>query len=409
MVVIGKLGKVFARFQGGVASSDLGDGISRVVLPLIAADLTKSPLLIGLVAMATRLPWLLFGLPAGAMTDRMETRRILVVSVVLRSLVIAVLVTALLGHAVSVPVLMVSALAAGGAGVAFDVAAQSVVPVLVEARHLHHANARVYSTQVTMNQLAGPGLGGLLAGWSLPGALTATGLAYATSSALVRGLPRHRAQQSGARGWFETLGVGLAELWRRRELGGLAVVSAVQNCAYSATMAVLVLYVVDPGPMHLNDTGYGLLLTSSAAGALLAGWSASRCVGRFGERATLRTWTPVAGVGLGLIASTTAPWTGVLGLALYGFSTMVWNVVVVSYRQRTVPNERFGRVNAAYRWLSWGAMPIGSLLGGVLGEVAGVRGVLVASGIVAFLAGLAVTVFLGDSLRESHVVSGKRS
>jgi MFS family permease len=409
VTVAAKLGTVFAKFQVSLASADLGDGIYRVVIPVIASDLTKSPLLIGLVAMTVRLPWLLFGLPAGAMADRMETRRILQVSVVLRSLVIVVLVTALLTHVVTVPILMISALVAGGAGVAFDVAAQSIVPSLVEGRYLHRANSRVYSTQVTMNQLTGPSLGGILAGYSIAGGLGATGLAYAASSAMMLGLPRHRPPRTEAQGWFEGLGVGLFELWRRRELGGLAMVSAVQNAAYSATMAVLVLYVVAPGPMHLSSAGYGLLLTSSAAGALPAGWLASSYVGKFGERDTLRTWTPVAGVGLGLIACTTTPWTGALGLALYGFSTMVWNVVVVSYRQRTVPNERFGRVNAAYRWLSWGAMPVGSLLGGVLGEVFGTRGVLAISGIVAFLAGLAVTVFLGDNLRESDVVAGRRS
>lgn len=203
------------------------------------------------------------------------------------------------------------------------------------------------------------------------------------------------------------MSVGLAELWRRHELRRLATISAIQNGAYSATMAILVLYIVNPGPMNLNSSTYGLLLTTSAVGGLAAGWLSSGFIRKFGEDNALRMWTPAVGVGLGLVACTTTPWTAALGLLLYGFSTMVWNVVVVTYRHRSVSPDHFGRVNAAYRWLTWGAMPVGSVGGGVLGELIGVRWAVGVSGVVATMAGLAVLRLLRGSVTLNSKVSGK--
>ena len=155
----------------------------------------------------------------------------------------------------------------------------------------------------------------------------------------------------------------------------------VMNLGTSAQFAVLPLFAVDPGPMGLSEAGFGIFLTSLAAGSVVGGW-ARRVdgAGRSGGRRVL-AFSVVSTSGMLAAPLATEPW--VVGLLFFvtGIGFMGWNVVTVSLRQRIVPERLLGRLNASYRLVAWGTMPIGAALGGVLAEAFGLRSVFLVTAI----------------------------
>lgn len=375
--------------QAGLIGSDLSDGVYRVVLPLLAAAVTRSPLLVGLVAVGTRFPWLLFGLPAGSLLDRVNLRRALQQSALLRCLTLLGMAALHLTGLLSIPYLIAAALIVGACGVCFDLATQSSVARITDSSRLEKANARVYALQVAMNQLAGPALGGLVGGAATTAALGSLGGGYAAVAGVMTGLPSLPARPEPRRSFVSGIGRGLARVWQRSDLRRLAVIGAMQNLAYAAVMSVLVLYLVRPGPVALPTAAYGFILTATAVGGLIGARLTPLLAARLGRTLALRLTAPFPGLGLAAIGTSLHTPIIVTGLLVYGLATMSWNVIVVTHRQRSLPGAAFSSVNAAFRWITWGAMPIGSLLGGVLGESIGLRWTFFAVGIAAGLAGLA--------------------
>lgn len=374
--------------QSGLIGSDLGDGVYRVLLPLLAVGLTQSPFLVGLVTVATRLPWLIFGLPAGPLLEKVNLRLAMMVSALLRAVAIGGLLLLAATDHLSIGWLVVVATLVGACGVCFDLGSQSVVPRIVTGSELTRANARVHAIQVSMNQLVGPSVGGIVAGTSPIGTLAGLAACYGAVGGWLSRLPTLKVIHP-PHGIGQGIRLGLATLWSRTDLRRLAALGAVQNAAYSATIALLVVYVVTPGPVGLSGAGYGLVLTATAFGGLVGSWAGPRLLKRTGPDAWLRVSAVATGIGLALLAVVPSMVAVSAGLFIYGFATMVWNVIVVTHRQQSLPATEFSRVNAAFRWVTWGAMPLGSLLGGAIAEVAGVRATIVVAGLLAAVAGLA--------------------
>jgi MFS family permease len=133
--------------------------------------------------------------------------------------------------------------------------------------------------------------------------------------------------------------------------------------------------------MGLPEAGYGLLLAAPAVGAFAGSFAVAAIERRLGRATTLRACLLAIFLMTGVPALTTSGWVVGAGFVVTGVSTIVWNVIVVSLRQRISPDHLLGRVNAGYRLLAWGSMPLGALLGGTLGELFGVRAVfLLAAG-----------------------------
>ncbi|MGK2948589.1 MAG: MFS transporter [Acidimicrobiales bacterium] len=139
-------------------------------------------------------------------------------------------------------------------------------------------------------------------------------------------------------------------------------------------MAVFALYVVEPGPMGLSEVGFGLILTAGAVGSLAASTSVDRVEQALGRRLALITSSLLFPVAAAVPAVTAQAPAVFLGFAVSGAGIVVWNVITVSLRQRIVPDHLLGRVNSGYRLPAWGTMPLGAALGGVLGELMGLRG-----------------------------------
>jgi MFS family permease len=387
------LGPNYRRLWGASAASNLADGVFWIALPLFAVQLTDSPTLVAGVAVAARLPWLLFALPAGALADRLDRRRAMAWVAGLRTVIAAGLAIGIAAEVVSLPVLYVAAFVLGVGETLFDTAAQSIMPSLVDRDQLSRANSRLYAVELVMNQFAGPILGGLLAAVAISLALGSSAVAFAFATAALvalrgsfRPIPAPESGPERSTSLVAEVREGLAYLRGHRLLRTLAVMVGVSNLAFSATFAVLVLYAVTPGPMGLTEVGYGLLLTTSAVGSITGSFVVPWLEGRLGRARLLTGCVVVFAAMLAVPGLTANPALVGVSFAVSGFAVVAWNVVTVSLRQRIVPDHLLGRVNATYRLVAWGGQPIGALLGGLVAETFGLRAVfLLASALSATL------------------------
>lgn len=409
------LGRPFHFFQVAVGSSDLADGIYKIAIPLVALDLNRSAAAVSLVGVAVRLPWLVATLPAGVLADRYRPRRVMRWAAVGRLALVALLCALAILGALPLVVLALIAFVVGAAGTVVDVSAQSMVPRLVTREQLPRANALLQSVQTLLAQLVGPALGGFVVSLGAGLGLSTTAVLYVVSVGALGMVPAaisRRAARAPAgpapgpapasgpslnerrgslRSVVSDLGVGLRYFRGRPDLRRLALSAAVNNLAYAMTLTLLPLRAVAPGPLNLSQTGYGLLLTCLAIGSVIAGPLTGRVVRRIGEWSLMRVGPPLMGVCFLALAVPNVVAVA-LGLLGYGLVIIVWNVAVVSYRQRTIPEEVFGRANAAYRWITWGVFPVGSALAGVLATAAGMTPIFLLAGALPIVVGLALPV-----------------
>lgn len=357
--------------------SNLADGVFQIALPLVTLGVTRDPAAFATVTLALRLPWMLFALPAGALADRLDRRRTMFLVNFGRATLIGGLAVAIATGTETLWLLCAIAFALGVGETLFDTAAQSIVPNLVDADDLSRANGRLYAVELTMNQFVGPPLGGLLVGLTAAGALAGSAATYLLAGltlALIAG--SFRPTRSGPRTRLrQDIVEGTRYLYSHRLLRTLALLTGVANLTGTAALTVLPLYAVRPGPIGLSEAGFGLLLTTGAVGAFVGSLLTPMVERRLGRARTLllafltfcgTTAVPGLTSSVALVGAATA---------LGGMEAVMWNVITVSLRQRIAPDHLLGRVNAGYRLLAWGSMPLGSLLAGVLGELFGVRAV----------------------------------
>jgi MFS family permease len=373
------LGAAFWRLWTSAALSNLADGIVKVSLPLVALRLTDSPTLIAGLAFAVTVPWLLFALPAGALADRLDRRRLMLGANSIRALTLGALTVASAAGVGSIWLLYAVALALGSAETLYDTAAQSILPQVVPRDRLSRANGRLGAAEITANEFVGPPLGGFLV---LAGAVAAfaapTALWVVALGALLLVPGPYRVERTGRTSLPAEVAEGLRFLWRNRLLRTLAAMVGASNFASNAAWAVLVLYAVGPdSAVGLSEPAFGLLLATSAAGMLAGSLVAERVEARLGRGHALLAAT--AGCTL-LVAGPALTGSAVLiGTAFFvsGVCTAVWNVITVSLRQRVTPDRLLGRLNSGYRLLAWGSRPLGALTGGLLAQAFGVRSVFV--------------------------------
>jgi MFS family permease len=400
------LGRNYHKLWSSSAVSNLADGVFVVALPLIAVRLTDSPMLIAGVSLAGRLPWLDFVLFAGALADRLDRRVTMRNVQLVRVAVVGLMAGLALADSLSLPVLYVAAFVLGVGETLFDTAAQSIMPSIVSKDLLSRANGRLYAVELTMNAFVGPPLGGLLVAVSIPFALGSSALGYglaAVGLALIVGSFKPRPngpRQSIVRDIRE----GFAFLWRVRVLRTLALMVAIGNLTNTAVVAVFVLFAVAPGPMGLDEVGYGLLITAMAVGGLIGSVAEERVEARIGRSAVLLVTVAVGGSMTLIPVVTAQPLVIAAGMVAMGAGFMMWNIITVSLRQRITPDHLLGRLNATYRLFAWGVMPIGALLGGLVAELFGIRAVFLVSSLV-----MLSTLYFLRYLRDSDLEAAEAS
>ncbi|CAL2064846.1 MULTISPECIES: MFS transporter [Streptomyces] len=386
------LGRPFHWLWASTAASNAGDGITRTLLPLLVVARHPDPAAVAGLTTVNMLPWLLFALPAGVLADRVDRRRIVLGSNLVRG-------AALLGAALvlatdrPLPLLYALAFLLGVAETLADTAAPAMLPRLVEARHLERANGRLSAAQIVLNEMVGPPVAGLLAGLTAAAALATGGTLYAVAALLLLGLaPLARAtpdtgsgsapepaSPTGARGGvLRDIRQGLRFVLGHRTLRRTLAASALYGLVFSATFSMLVL--LSDRTLRLSETGYGLLLAAGSVGAVAGSWLAPRAADRL-PTVRLARWS-LAGSGaayvtLGLVRH---PALAALALAANGVFMMGWNIPVLSLRQRLTPEDLQGRVMSVSRLCSWGSMPVGATLGGLLATTLTVPSVFVVCG-----------------------------
>ena len=376
------------------AVSNLGDGVTLAAAPLLAASVTRDPRAIGAVGVAWSLPWLLFALVSGAVVDRSDRRRLMVGADLVRVVGLAGLTAAVVGGRASIPALVALFFVNAAAETVFDTAWQATLPMVVDRDDLPQANGWLQTIEFAGNGLLGPALGGVLFAAAAAAPFAVDAASFGISALLLATIPgRFRAAalattpDGRAPGPRPTLRADIAEgvrwLLGHRVLRTICWVLAIENIVEMAGLAMLVLLAQDV--LGLDARGYGLLLACLAVGGVLGGTVAARLHRRVGDQGSVVGSILLMSTAWALLAATALPVVAGAGIALYGLAAVWWNVVTVSFRQAVVPERLQGRVNSAYRLVTWGTLSVGAAAGGVVAAQLGLR----------FLYGVAAVVLLG--------------
>jgi MFS family permease len=375
--------------------STLGDGMYLAALPLLAATLTRDPLAVSVVTVAGWLPWLLFALPAGALVDRLDRRRVMWSVDAGRALVVGALTVAVLAGWASIPLLAVAGFLVGAGQTLVENAAQAMVVAVVgrDPGRLERANGRLVASLTVGQQLAGPPLGSAafaVAAW-LP--FLADAVSFAAGAGLVATIGGRFAPDGGAaagaagRGMAAEIAEGLRFLLGHRLLRAAVLLVSASNLAVMAGEAILVLFATEE--LGLDDRGYGLLLAAVALGGLPGSLLAHRVAERVPPGPLIVGGVLAGAAAMACFGLATDPWLAGAAYAATGAVWGVWNVTLLSLRQGIVPDRLMGRVVGAIRLIGFGSIPIGALLGGVVARQLGLRAPFLLGAAVLALAALA--------------------
>lgn len=387
----------FRQLWAGDALGQLGAQLALLALPVYAVQtLHATELEMGYLTAAETIAFPAIGLLVGAWVDRMNKRRTLIVADLVRAAALAVVVgTGVTGHG-SIPLLLAVAVVMSCATVFFDVAHQSYVPGLVGLERISEGNSKLQATQ-SVAIAVGPGLGGqLLRVVTAPALVGATVVTYLASALFVARIRHDETLPARApdRSLRREIGEGLRFVIGQPLLRRIVACTGVANLFGSVTGALMVIYALRV--LGLEEAGLGAVLSAGAVGGVVGAIVADRLARRVGEGRAITLsavgWVPAfaltplalpladAGVPVALVL--------IAGQGLANFFIVVYNVAQVSFRQRLCPPALLGRMNASVRFIVWGGMPLGGLLGGFLGAHLGVVETLwigVAGGAVATL------------------------
>ncbi len=360
----------FRWLWAGASVSNLGDGMLLAAGPLLVTTISRDPLAVALAPFAQQIPWVLFGLLAGAVVDRVDRRKLMILVNLLRMLALIGLALVIFSGALSLPVLYGCLFVLGTAEAFADNASTSLIPALVPSRQLGLANSRLFGTITVTNQLAGPPLGAVLfaLGYALPYAGFAALLAIAVVlySRVAVPLPQAGSVPAAKASMLREIREGLGWMRRHFAVRTLAILITTFNVTFGATLAMLVLYAT--GQLGLGDVGYGLLLSASAVGGIIGSLLFPWLERRFSYATLLRTGLVLETFTHLALVLTHQAWVAMGVLFLFGAHTLVWGSVSSTVRQRLVPDRLRGRVNSVYMLGGVGGIALGSLLGGVLGQ-----------------------------------------
>ncbi|NHA69690.1 MFS transporter [Phycicoccus sp. CMS6Z-2] len=382
----------------GEGVSALGTMTTAVVLPLLAVTaFDAGPGWMGLLTAAAWLPYLVVGLPAGAWVDRLDARRVMIAADLAAALAVGSVPVAWLLGGLTLPQLVLAALASGTCAVFFRTAYGAFVPRVVRPEDLDVANGRLFGTEAAM-QVAGPGLGGLLVR-AVGGALA---VAVDTVSYLVSALflarmdparLRPRADAPPRTALRREVADGVRVVARDPFLRFFAAQGALSNFALTGYQTLLVLFLVRD--LGVGPGRVGLLLALGSAGGLVGSLVAARLAARSGNARALRWLQLLAGPAALLVPAAgpgAAAFLVPLGVALVGVGVVGANVVRSAFRQRYVPEHLLGRTSSASAVLVFGTMPLAGLVAGGLGGTLGLRPTILVMAALQLLTSLLVLV-----------------
>ncbi len=366
------LGTSFRWLWAATVAGNLGDGLLLAVAPLLVASLTSDPFAIALAVFMQRLPWLLFGLAAGVVVDRVDRRRLSATVDVARALVVGALTVTVATGTVSVVLVYAVVFLLGTAETLADNAATALVADSVPPQGLGIANARLIGSIMVTNQLAGPPIGAALFGIGVALPFGTYAACLAASAVLITRMRIRPAEapRPERRAVRHEIAEGLVWLWRHPPIRTLAETIVAFNITFGAAMAVYVLYAKER--LGVGDLGFGLLLSSTAVGGVVGAASYGTLTRWFSLATLMRAGLIVETCTHLALALTRSPIVAGLVMFVFGVHASVWGSTSLTVRQRAVPSRLLGRVNSVYLLGSVGAIAIGTLLGGALAQRWGV-------------------------------------
>lgn len=362
-------------FRWLLASSwvgSVGDGIALAAGPLLIASETRNAFLVAAAAFLQRLPWLLLGLPAGVIADRVDRRFLLACSEAFRAFVIVILVVGLLTGRVAAAWVLLAMLLLGVADVFSNTTTGTLLPMLVDRDELGLANSRLQGSLVVCQQLVGPPVGAFLFSLGRAWPFLAQSVIVVAAVLLVWQIGTRRLDAGGQRPSRirSDIREGIVWLVGHPPVRTLALIILSFNITWGAAWSVLVLYALHH--LHMTKVGYGLLTTASAVGGVLAialyPWVEARwSLGNIMRVClTLEVLTHLS------LALDRQAWIAVLIMFVFGAYAFTWATVSTTVRQRAVPKELQGRVSSVYLIGLFGGLVLGQILGGVIAQRWGV-------------------------------------
>ena len=382
------LGASYWKLWTATAISNLGDGVSMVAYPWLASAVTRSPLLIAAAGFASRLPWLVFTLHAGVITDRFDRRKLIVGMDFLRGVLTVFVGTVVFLNRSTFPslneltkmsdlktnwpiyvTLLVTAFLFGLAEVLRDNSAQTLMPSVVDTENLEVANGRMWSAESLTNSFIGPPLGSLLIGIAifLPFYFDAGSFFFAVALiATLKGSfkPVAKVEPKAKINFKAEIKEGFVWLWAHPLLRPMAIILGSMNGLGTMVGAAYILFAQEV--LHTSVFIFAVLGTAGAIGGTLGGLLAPKVSAKLGSGPSL--WLALAAAPIGsLCIGMTSSWQVVWAVTVVeSFVAILWNTITVSLRQSIIPSQLLGRVNSVYRFFAWGSIPIGMFIGGGL-------------------------------------------
>ena len=383
-----KLGSSYWKLWTATAISNLGDGVSMVAYPWLASAVTRSPILIAAAGFASRLPWLIFTLHAGVLTDRFDRRKLIVAMDFMRGLLTVFVGFVVFFNKDSFPALdelatitnletnwpiyftlLITAFLFGLAEVLRDNSAQTLMPSVVDKENLEKANGRMWSAESLTNSFIGPPLGSLLIGIAIFIPFFFDAVSFFFAVALIASLkgtfkpvaddkPREKIN------FKAEIKEGYAWLWAHPLLRPMAIILGSMNGLGTMVGATFILFAQEV--LETSVFTFALLGTAGAVGGTVGGLLAPKVSAKLGSGRSLAMTLAAAPIGSLIIALTTT-WQVVWVVVVFEtFFAVLWNTITVSLRQSIIPTHLLGRVNSVYRFFAWGSIPIGMFVGGGL-------------------------------------------
>lgn len=367
------LGRDFRWLWSASTVSNIGDGLLISAGPLLVTTITREPFAVALATLMQFLPWVVFGIPGGALIDRVDRRRLSVVVNVARAVVLGVLAATIVTGTVSLPIVLGSLFVLGTAEMFADNTGSALLATAVPKEHLGVANSRLSGSRILANDLAGPPLGALLfgVGMAIPFGVDAIcALAAAILVGRIAATPPPDPATVERRHLRHEIADGVRWLWHHPPVRALAITIFLFNITFWAPYSLYVLYASER--LGLDEFGYGVLITAGALGGLAGSIAYPALERRFALATLMRVGLLLETVThLILAVSTSAVVVGAT-MTLFGIHAVVWGTTSTTVRQRAVPTAFMGRVTSVYMLGNVGGGALGAVLGGLIAQRFGI-------------------------------------
>ncbi|MDP5046689.1 MAG: MFS transporter, partial [Candidatus Nanopelagicaceae bacterium] len=366
------LGHDFTRIWSASLITNLVDGVLRLAAPLLAVSLTEDPILIGALTALGLLPWLFFAIPIGAIVDRVDRRKALVLGNSLRAVIALFIAFAVAQDFISIWLLLISVFLFGICEVLVDTTSQAVLPQILDKSNYERGNSRLQISEVIVSQFAGAPLSGLLYAVSiaLPFFFSTTG--FILAGLLILLFPFENEVNARKRGEVEQDKLGLKGdikfalnyLYQDKQIFSIVVITTLLGFFYSLSNAIAPLFILKE--LNVTPALFGVVLAIQGVGALAGSIAAPMISKYLGRGKALAINVFFASLLVIFIGLSPNAYFFVAVSVLIGFTISVWNILLMSLYQSLIPPELYGRIHGARRTIVWGLMPIGALLGGVI-------------------------------------------